>query len=308
MATPIKKPAAPSRPAPKVNTQVHKAAPPAQQTRPPQRPANRAAPAPAKTAVARPAARAVTAHNPDVPAYIKQNQTRGSENVAMQDVVIPRIELVQALSPAIDKSAAGYIEGAEQGMLFNSVTRELYGEQVQVCPVYFRKQWLVWKDRKKGGGFGGAFDTPEEARARIEEEDADEQGDWDIQETAQQIVLVYDENSGDSNEAVVSMSRTKLKISRQWNSLIRINGFDRFSRMYSLFGVDDQNANGDKFKNLGVSALGFSPKPLYDKAETLYEAISGGTRTVKVDDVYEEDAIPGEATEATGEEPPTPEY
>src|SRR5688572_12124300 len=104
------------------------------------------------------AAKAVATQNANLPAYIKQNQqARGSENVDMGDVAIPRIEIVQMLSPCLKKNDAAYIEGAEAGMLYNSVTRELYGHKVDVIPVYFKKQWLVWKDRKAGGGFGGAY-------------------------------------------------------------------------------------------------------------------------------------------------------
>ncbi|MEY2824474.1 MAG: Vibrio phage, partial [Pseudomonadota bacterium] len=96
---------------------------------------------------------------------------RGAENVSTDDMIIPRIELVQALSPARNKKDAAYVEGAEEGMLFNNVTRELYGEFVLVIPVYYVKQYLVWKDRKQGGGgsngFRGAFASPELAREAI---------------------------------------------------------------------------------------------------------------------------------------------
>lgn len=248
----------------------------------------------------------------NVPEHIRaaaeQGMTRGSENVDMQDMVIPRIELVQALSPCIDPAKPEYIEGAQPGMFFNSVTRELFGNSVIVCPVYFRKQWLAWRDRKAGGGFGGAFDSVQEAQERINTEaDADQ---WEATETAQQIVLVYNQETGETTEAVVSMSRTKLKVSRQWNSLIRINGFDRFSRIYELFGVDESNAQNQSYKNLGVRYIEFAPKDVYEKAEALYNSIAGGTRTVKVDDNYEEETtgetIEGEATHA--DDQGAPEY
>lgn len=221
----------------------------------------------------------------DVPDYIKQSQGRGSENVEMQDLVIPRIELVQALSHCLEEGGAEYIEGAKPGMFYNSVTRELYGPSVIVCPVFFKKQYLAWKDRKKGGGFGGAFDTPAEAHDRIAQEETDQDA-WEAIETHQQIVLVVNPDTHETSEAVLSCARTKQKVSRQWNSLIRVNGFDRFSRIYELFGVDDENNNGDKYKNIGVRYIDFAAMPVYKAAEALYNSIASGERAVKIDDEY----------------------
>lgn len=221
----------------------------------------------------------------DVPDYIRQSQGRGSENVEMQDLVIPRIELVQALSYCLEEGGADYIEGAKPGMFYNSVTRELYGPQVIVCPVFFKKQYLCWKDRKKGGGFGGAYDTMQEANERLAQE-TEEQDAWEAVETHQQIVLVVNPDTHETSEAVLSCARTKQKVSRQWNSLIRVNGFDRFSRIYELFGVDDENNNGDKYKNIGVRYVDFASMPVYKAAEALYNSIASGERAVKIDDTY----------------------
>lgn len=231
----------------------------------------------------------------DMPDYIKQAQ-RGSENVDMQDLVIPRIELVQALSPCIEEGNAQYIEGAKPGMFYNSVTRELYGPSLIVCPAFFKKQFLVWRDRKKGGGFGGAFDSMVEAQDRIGQEDVRTHDEWEAVETAIQIVLVYNPDTQEMSEAVISMARTKMKVSRQWNSLIRVNGMDRFSRIYEVFGVDEENSQNQSYKNLAVRYIEWAPMEVYKAAEKLYNSIASGDRKVKIDENYEDDAIPGTAT------------
>lgn len=229
------------------------------------------------------AAKAVATRNDQLPAYIKQSDKgRGSENVDMQDIAIPRIEIVQALSPCLKKNDPGYIEGAQQGDLYNSVTRELYGSKVLVIPIFFKKQWLVWKDRKSGGGFGGAYDTVQEANERIKQEPPESHALWTPQDTAQQLVLVV-KGDGSTEEAIVSMSRTKLKVSKNWNSLIRLNGNDRFSRLYVLFTVDEMNNNGDEYKNFAVANGGFPTELHYKKAEALYLAVASGERKVVMD-------------------------
>lgn len=215
-----------------------------------------------------------------LPAYIKPGVGRGNENVAVEDVVIPRIEIVQALSPCLKSNDPGFIKGAQQGDLYNSLTRELYGAHVLVVPVFFKKQYLAWRDRKKGGGFGGAYDNIIDARERISREDNPDE--WEPTETAQQLVLVI-KDDGAIDEAVVSMNRTKLKVSRNWNSLIRLNANDRFSRMYDLFTVDETNSQGQDYKNFGVANSGFPREAAYKKAEALYAALATGARKVVMD-------------------------
>lgn len=203
----------------------------------------------------------------------KQGSARGRENVGAEDLVIPRLEIVQDLSPARKKSDPNYIEGAEEGMLYNNVTRELYGQSVVVIPVGYVKEWLLWKDRKKGGGFGGAFPNEQDAKRAIDLlEDAD---DWAAIDTGQQFCVLV-KPDGSLEEIVVSMAKSKAKVSRKWNSLIRIANADSFARAYKLSAVQDQNKNNEKFYNFGVAPAGFPTESAYVKAERMYKAFMEG--------------------------------
>jgi hypothetical protein len=232
------------------------------------------------------ATKAVTKKEANVPDYIKQGQARGSENVEMDDLVIPRIELTQDLSPCIKKNKPDYIEGAEAGMLYNNVTRELYKKSVTFVPVIFKKEYLIWKDRKDGGGFKGSFDTKEAAEAEIDNIIKTETGHFEAVDTAQHIVLVVQDDK--VQEAVISMSRSKLKVSRNFNSLIRITGGDRFSRAYAMTAVEDSSDLGD-YWNFKITPDGFPSEAVYKQAEKLYEDISSGLINATVDDNYTEE-------------------
>lgn len=207
------------------------------------------------------------------PDYIKQGSSRGSENVSVADLVIPRLEIIQGLSPALKRSDPKFIEGAEIGDLANSVTRELYGQSLYVVPVHFTKQWLVWRDKKQGGGFGGAYDTEADANAAARERGGAAQG-WEAMDTPQHLCLTA---SGD--EIMIPMAKTKAKVSRQWNSMIRLAGGDRFARVYKLSAAEEKNDKGD-FYNYTVGVVGFPSKELYSKAEELYQRIAAGEKKV----------------------------
>ena len=218
-----------------------------------------------------------------MPAFLqgKGDSARGSEGVGHDDMVIPRLELAQALSQCLKKKEAAYIEGCENGHIYNSVTREIYGENCTIVPVFFRKEFLVWIDRKSEGrpdgpGFRGAFTTKAEAEAEVLS--LEEAKHCEVVDTHQHFVVVIKED-GSLEEAAISMAKSKLKVSKGFNSLCRINGGDRFSRAYSLASVDDSKGDDD-YKNFKISNAGFPSEAAYNYAEALYESVASGQRDV----------------------------
>ena len=64
------------------------------------------------------------------------------------------IKVLGQLSPEINKKHAGkYVQGAEPGMILNSVTKELFdgAKGIEVIPVFYNRKYLEWKDRGEGG-------------------------------------------------------------------------------------------------------------------------------------------------------------
>lgn len=220
----------------------------------------------------------------DMPEWMKGmgDDTRGNEGITKEDLVIPRLSIIQAISPELDEKEASYIEGAKNGMMFNTLTRKLYNE-VLVIPVVYEKKYLVWRDRKKGGGFGGQYDTEDLANAAIM--DMEEPDEWEATDTPTHLCLVV--SDGKPFEIAIPMPKSKAKVSRQLNSTIRLLGGPRFSRVYKITVVDDKNNAGEKFKNFHVAPAGFPNQELFKLAEKLYTDLSTGAVNYKVDDDYE---------------------
>lgn len=207
-----------------------------------------------------------------VPDYIKQGTTRGSEEVKSSDMVLPRLEIVQALSPIKELDP-----DAREGMLFNSVTQEIIGDHAYFVPVYFRLEYLIWKDQDQGGGFFGSFPTLEQAEERknAEVKNGENPEYLEIVDTPVHYGLRITPE-GDKEQIVISMAKTKSKVSRKWNAMIQIAGGDRFSRVYKISAFTDENKKGQKFKNFVVQPAGFPPKAVYDEAERVYAAFRSG--------------------------------
>ena len=218
----------------------------------------------------------------EMPEWMKgmEDDTRGSEEVGKDDLVLPRLAIVQAISPELDENDAAYIEGAKSGMLFNTLTRELMTE-ILVIPIKFEKPYLLWRDRKKGGGFGGQFATMEEAEDAVLSKEVPEE--WDIVDTPTNLCIAIPPD-GKPYEIAIPLPKSKAKVSRNWNSMIRLAGGPRFGRVYKITSVDDKNAAGDKYKNFKVEMAGFPSKELFKKAEELFELFSAGDYGVDYSD------------------------
>ncbi len=213
----------------------------------------------------------------ETPEWAKGGQGRGSENVGKDDLVLPRLELVQNTSPIKDE-----VEGVKEGQMFNTVTQEILGDVVLVIPVYYRMEYLVWKDQDAGGGFFGAFDFLDQAQARRQEviEGGESPDEIEIIDTPVHYCLRVKEDMT-LEQIVISMPKSKAKVSRKWNATIQLAGGDRFSRAYKITSFKDSNKQNKTFYNYVVQPAGFPPETLYREAEKQYQMFSGGTVKVR---------------------------
>ena len=51
---------------------------------------------------------------------------KGAQNIQQDDLALPFLKVLGHLSPEINKQHAKYIEGAQPGMIINTVTKELF--------------------------------------------------------------------------------------------------------------------------------------------------------------------------------------
>ena len=77
----------------------------------------------------------------------------GLEHVRPQDQVLPRIGFCQSLSPERDRTHSKFIQGLQEGQLFNNLTQQVYGESVEILPIIYKPApRILWRKRDEGSG------------------------------------------------------------------------------------------------------------------------------------------------------------
>lgn len=206
----------------------------------------------------------------DLPAHLKGDDNRGNDNVGNQ-LIIPRMKLLQKMSNEVDKNHPEYIEEAEVGMFANTLTKKCYDE-LYVISLNFKVQYAVWRDIDLGGGYGGSFDTLAEAEAHIEAQD--KPSEWAANENHSHLVVVIDPETGElePSPVIFDFTSSKLAASRAWNSKLSIQGGPRFASTWKITSKTVTSKMGKQYENLDVELLGWSKKDNFEAAEALYES------------------------------------
>ena len=223
----------------------------------------------------------------------EDDAAKGLGAIGQEDLALPFLKILGQLSPEVNKRDGKYVEGAEPGMIYNSVSGELYDgvKGINVIPCFYKLEYIEWKDRGEGLGapiaiYDSSSDIMSKTKPDANYKDRLPNGNY-IEKTASHFVIV----SGDSpSTALISMKSTQLKISRKWNSMmsgIKMKGANgmftpaSFSHIYKLKTTQMSNDKGTWF-GWEVSKVGpVTDKGLYDQAKAFSENISKGSVKAK---------------------------
>ena len=229
-----------------------------------------------------------------LPANIfEEDAAKGLGSIGQQDLALPFLKILGQLSPEVNKRDGKYVEGAEPGMIYNSVTGELYNgvEGINVIPCFYKLEYIEWKDRGEGLGapvniYDSSSDIMSKTTPDANYKDRLPNGNY-IEKTASHFVIIMGDNP---STALISMKSTQLKISRKWNSMmsgIKMKGKNglftpaSFSHIYRLKTTQMSNDKGTWF-GWEVSKVGpVTDQSLYTQAKGFSENISKGAVKAK---------------------------
>ena len=223
----------------------------------------------------------------------EEDAAKGLGKIGQEDLALPFLKILGQLSPEVNKRDGKYVEGAEPGMIFNSVSGDLYDgvKGIEVIPCFYKLEYIEWKDRGDGPGapvaiYDSSSDIMSKTKADANYKDRLPNGNY-IEKTASHFVII----TGDSPAtALISMKSTQLKISRKWNSMmsgIKLKGKNglytpaSFSHIYKLKTTQMSNDKGTWF-GWEVSKIGpITDASIYQQAKSFSESISKGAVKAK---------------------------
>jgi len=217
----------------------------------------------------------------------------GFENIDQESLALPILKLLQNGSGEAQKRNANYVEGAEPGMFFNTVTRKLYdGDKgIQVIPCHYRLEYQEWADFGTGSGrpeniYPASSDILSKTTKDANGKDRLPNGNY-IQKTSQHFVIITDGSSAET--ALISMYSSQSKVSRKWNSMmmsITKNGKDGpytpppFSHYYKISSVEN-TGKGNQWYGYNIVKIGeVTDANVYKRAKTFYESCRRGDSSV----------------------------
>ena len=188
----------------------------------------------------------------------EQDRGQGIANISQEDLALPFLKVLGQLSPEVNKRDAKFVQGAEPGMIINTVTNEIYdGEKgIEVIPCHYKRQHIEWQDRGESQGapvkiYEAGDDLPATTRDKFNK-DRLANGNY-LETTANHFVVVLGKNP---TTALISMKATQLKISRKWNTMmtgLKMKGSNgmftppTYSHIYKLKTVQQSNDKGTWF-------------------------------------------------------------
>ena len=167
----------------------------------------------------------ITARKNGSVALFGDDLSKGFENMTQDDLALPFVRILGQLSPQVTQGDAKFIEGARPGMIYNTVTNDLFDGKkgIKVIPCYYKRDYPEWSDRGDGPGAPVAVHLPGSPIIKTGKREGSKirlpNGNY-LEETASFYVMV-ETKTGAYAPALITMKSTQLNVSKKWNSMMK---------------------------------------------------------------------------------------
>jgi hypothetical protein len=244
----------------------------------------------------------------DLGAMMEGDAARHQQTFRIHDLSIPRLTVLQDLSPQVKERDAAYVPGARPGLIHNSVAKWVV-PSIDFVPARYVVRYLAWRPRPVGGLIDGTL-TEDQVKTNFK---PDGFGTWtgfitkklrrdaepeairvEVKETPEWIGMVRPtpaegEPGGEWTRCAVSFGSSKAKVAKDMNSIIemavqrRPDG-TKFTpaSFWHQFRLDTaiESSGTDEYFNYRPTHLGLTKDPRFleviEDARKLKEAVDRG--------------------------------
>ena len=218
----------------------------------------------------------------------------GTELMRQEDVEIPRLALLQALSDPV-------AEGDEKpGNFWHTVAEVNLGSELQIVPVFTSHSYILWKPRDQGGGIlaraddgvhwnppKGEFEialpgkrkTTWKLAKTVAESRLDQWGSFDPDDsnsppaaTKCYNVAAYLLDFPEYSPAVICLQRSAVKVAKKFVGKLMLTQAPSFGLVYTMSSIKDMNTAGQEFYNFKFTASGLlTDESVFKQTEAMYK-------------------------------------
>ena len=184
----------------------------------------------------------------------------GLDQVRTEDMSIPFLRILAQLSPQVNKRDGAYVQGAEAGMIYDTVANEVFNgeEGILVVPCYYSRRYVEWKPREKGGGYVNSYnaDDPIVKTTYRDDRGNDVLPNGNLLSNTAQFFVLRMDASGIPQRCLLTMTSSQLKKAKKWVTQMQSrtamgkNGLftmPMMSQIYRLRTVEERNDKGSWF-------------------------------------------------------------
>lgn len=260
------------------------------------------------------------------PSFMQGLAGQGMEGLNASDIEIPRIKLLQGISPELME-----FPDAKQGHFFHNVAELDLGEKLNIVPLYIWKMFILWNPRESGGGIlaraedgvhwsppNGEFDVkinkgtksakwklaPTVAASQLDQWGTYDPSDLNSQPAATRMfnIVAYLPDHPDLSPVVITMQRSSIKVARRFAGKLQMTQAPSYGRKFIIGPVQDQNKAGDKFWNYAFTSDGFvESEEQFNFYKSLYEQFKASGVKIRDIDGLADDDTPAEGKAVSGD-------
>lgn len=235
-----------------------------------------------------------------VPAHLAQYQKSRIGNVDSSDRIIPRIKLIQAISPEL----TDFADQAKAGQFWHTIAQENLGPTIKGIPILIRKSYVLWSPRNDDRGIlaramDGVHWDPANAEFTVKPKGSATPVTYKTANTVAESGLAEFGTSipGDLNSppaasltynmmwylpdfpelspSIIINTRSSVKPMQQLLSRIDSKPVAHFAQLYEIGSIQQKGAEGPYF-NFTYTGAGFADESNASITSQLFEQFSKG--------------------------------
>lgn len=235
-----------------------------------------------------------------LPAFMQEDADLGKENIGREDMEIPRLKLMQGLSPELQE-----YDGLRAGHFFHTASEFIFDGPFVGAPIFMSREYILWRPRDNGGGIlaratDGIHWSPDhgEFTVRLDKKDGGNEVTWKLSKTVQQsglaawgtmnpedkdsppaATLMYNYLLGfpaypDLPPAVLTFQRSAIRAGRKFNNKIQAVRVPIFGLQFEFSSGVDTNKANQQFNVPVVKSVGMvEDQDLYEQYKAMHMSL-----------------------------------